>query len=416
MNTFVRSRIARRTCLSVLVTAALVTSGCSTVSDPQPVEKPPPAKVVTEPAPATGGISPNTPAGVGVTDGTLNVVTLTSSGGKQVAGQFAPDRRRWTATEPLEFGETYTWSGGASGAGGQHSPVVGSFTTVEPADQVRGTINIGDDQTVGIAAPLIIDFGTEIKDKAAAERALSIQTSVPTEGAWAWLPDTSDGSRVHWRPKDYWQPGTAVTVNANFFGVPYGDGAYGQQNLSTRFTIGRSQITKADVDSHQIVVIRDGAEVARYDASYGLDSVEDRNTRSGIHIVMGKAASQRMISERYDYDEVHPWAVRVSNNGEFIHSNSGTVGVQGSSNVSHGCVNLSTSDAKKYFDSVLYGDPVEVTNSDVQLSEQDGDIYDWTIPWEKWQTMSALYVPPPPPPPAPPAAPHVPAPVQQKPR
>jgi hypothetical protein len=83
--------------------------------------------------------------------------------------------------------------------------------------------------------------------------------------------------------------------------------------------------------------------------------------------------------------------VRISNNGEFIHENPFTVGIQGSENVTHGCVNLSEASAHAYYDSVLYGDPVEVTNSPIQLSSADGDNFDWTVPWSKWQSMSALH-------------------------
>jgi hypothetical protein len=84
------------------------------------------------------------------------------------------------------------------------------------------------------------------------------------------------------------------------------------------------------------------------------------------------------------------WAVRISNNGEFIHANPASSGAQGSSNVSHGCVNLSTADAQAYYNSAIYGDPVEVTNSGVNLAPSDGDIYDWAIPWGQWQALSAL--------------------------
>ena len=38
--------------------------------------------------------------------------------------------------------------------------------------------------------------------------------------------------------------------------------------------------------------------------------------------------------------------------------------------------------------SAIYGDPVEVTGTDVPLSAEDGDLYDWAVPWEKWVTMS----------------------------
>ena len=97
-----------------------------------------------------------------------------------------------------------------------------------------------------------------------------------------------------------------------------------------------------------------------------------------------------MTSAQYGYDVMEKWAVRMSNNGEFIHANPASSSAQGSSNVTHGCVNLSLGDAKAYYDSALYGDPVEVTGTPVQLSPADGDISDWTIPWEQWKGMSAL--------------------------
>jgi len=28
-----------------------------------------------------------------------------------------------------------------------------------------------------------------------------------------------------------------------------------------------------------------------------------------------------------------------------------------------------------------------VTGTSVKLSEADGDLYDWAIPWDQWQTM-----------------------------
>ena len=65
--------------------------------------------------------------------------------------------------------------------------------------------------------------------------------------------------------------------------------------------------------------------------------------------------------------------VRIENNGEFIHANPKTDGVQGSENVTHGCVNLSTDNAEQYFQTAIFGDPVEVTNSPIPLTMSDGD-------------------------------------------
>ena len=375
-------------------------------------EPPPPkpsAKILSQPGNGTGNVNPSQAAGIDIQSGSLTDVTLTSSDGKKVAGQMASNRQNWTATEPLEFGKAYTWSGSATGADGKRTAVAGTFHTVTPARLVHGQLNIDDNQNVGVAAPIVIEFDSHVDNKAEVEKKLSVQTSTPTEGSWAWLPDTSEGSRVHWRPKDYWRSGTSVTVNAPLLGVDLGGGAFGKENMSSNFTIGRNQVVKGDTKSHQMVIERDGKEAARYDASYGMDSDPRRATRSGIHVVNAKAATQRMRSPEFGYDVVMPWAVQINNNGEFIHTNTESVGSQGASNISHGCINLNAANGKEYFESALYGDPVEITGSSYQLSADDGDIYDWTIPWDQWRTMSALN--PPQAPAAPPTQAPAPAPM-----
>jgi lipoprotein-anchoring transpeptidase ErfK/SrfK len=348
-----------------------------------------PATLTYAPASGASGIDPTKPATVTVQDGTLDEVTLTGPDGKPVEGKLDADRTSWSSSTDLRYDTVYTWGGTATGQAG---PVAlqGSFTTLKPAKIVRGVLNIGDDRTVGIAAPIRIQFNAHVDDRAAAERALSVTTSVPVEGSWGWLPDEGGGSRVDWRPKEYWPANTEVTVTADLFGVPYGGGSYGAADVTSTFTIGRAQIVKADATSHHMVVIRDGQQVADFPASYGLDSDPDRNTRSGIHVVTEKFTDKRMVSERYGYDLVEKWAVRISNNGEFVHANPASASAQGSSNVSHGCINLSVEDAKTYYDTALYGDPVEVTGTQVPLSAKDGDIWDWTLSWDQWKALSAL--------------------------
>lgn len=90
------------------------------------------------------------------------------------------------------------------------------------------------------------------------------------------------------------------------------------------------------------------------------------------------------------YSTPTEYAVRIHNNGEFIHAAPWSVGSQGRTNVSHGCVNLTTARAKEYYDSAIYGDPVEVKNSSVDLSKNASDISDWVYSWEEWQELSAL--------------------------
>jgi lipoprotein-anchoring transpeptidase ErfK/SrfK len=355
-----------------------------------PVEEGPVAKVTVMPAADSADLSPTAPVSVRVEDATLRDVALTNANGKLVAGLLSPDATAFTVTEPLGYGATYTWSGTAVGTDNKPVPVAGSFTTIEPQSTTSAQVQIADGQTVGIAAPIILQFDDNITDKAAVERALFVTTNPPTVGSWAWLPDDSGGSRAHWRPQNYWVPGTTVHLDAKLYGVDFGDGAYGASDLTSDFAIGRSQIVEAEATSHRMQVIRDGAVIFDFPVSYGQGNEARNVTRSGIHVVSEKHEDFRMSNPPFYENVRERWAVRISNNGEFIHANPETTGVQGSSNVTNGCINLSPEDAAAYFPTALYGDPVEVTGTRIDLSAADGDIYDWTIDWPTWLSMSAM--------------------------
>lgn len=358
-------------------------------ADSAPANAAPVAQVIETPAPDARNVSPVEPVSVQVSQGTLENVTLTNAAGKPVQGVLSPDRTSFTVTEPLGYDAKYTWAGTALGSDGKTVPVAGSFTTLAPVTQTSVRTNIGDGQVVGIGAPIILQFDGPIADKAAVEKALHITTDPPTVGSWAWLPD-DNGARVHWRPQNYWVPGTAVHVDAKLYGVDFGGGAYGAGDVSLNFSIGRSQIVKANAPSHRMQVVRDGVTIMDIPVSYG-EGNENRNvTRSGIHVVTEKHEDFLMSNPPYYENVRERWAVRISNNGEFIHANPLTVGVQGASNVTNGCINLSLSDAEEYFGTAMYGDPVEVTGTRIDLSAADGDLYDWAIDWPTWRSMSAL--------------------------
>ncbi|RRQ29563.1 L,D-transpeptidase [Rhodococcus sp. Eu-32] len=375
--------------LAALVAGCTIGSdGGSTGSAASTTEAPPVAKVTQNPTDGAEDVSPIAPISVSVANGTLNEVTLTNPSGKVVQGALAPDKASYTITEPLGYGSEYTWAGEAIGTDGKTVDVEGSFTTVEPDSRTSVSTNIGDGQEVGIAAPIILQFDQSIEDKAAVEQRLTVTTNPPTPGAWAWFPD-DNGSRVHWRPTNYWAPGTTVSVQANLYGVDYGGGAYGADDVTLDFTIGRSQIVKAEATSHRMQVVRDGETIMDIPVSYG-EGNETRNvTRSGIHVVTEKHEDFLMSNPPFYENVRERWAVRISNNGEFIHANPLTTGVQGASNVTNGCINLSTEDAQQYFGTAMYGDPVEVTGTSIDLSAADGDLYDWAIDWPTWESMGA---------------------------
>jgi lipoprotein-anchoring transpeptidase ErfK/SrfK len=344
------------------------------------------ATVTAQPGNGTSDASPKGPITMSVADGTIASVQLSNPDGKPVKGDLSADKRTWTASEALGYGKAYTWSGTATGANGQQVPITGSFTTVKPRRQESGTLNVGDDKTYGIAMPIALTFDNKVTDKTAVEKALKVETSVPTEGSWAWLDDRT----VHWRPKEYWKPDTKVTVTAGLYGTSFGNGVYGKADVSSKFTIGREQTITADTKTHRLIIKRGGQVINDFPASYGLDSDPGRNTKSGIHVVMEKYEIKKMTNQKYHYEDVPvPWAVRISNNGEFIHGYAGSISAQGNRNVSHGCANLSPANAKIYYDMAMMGDPVEVTGTSQQLSAADGDYYDWAISWDQWTAKSA---------------------------
>ena len=191
---------------------------------------------------------------------------------------------------------------------------------------------------------------------------------------------------MHWRTRDYYPAGTKVHVDAKLYGVPFGDGAFGAQDSTLSFEIGRRQVVIAEASSHRIQVLdAQGAVIMDFPCSYGEGDVDRNVTRSGIHVVTEKYEDFYMTNPAAGYANIRErFAVRISNNGEFIHANPASSGAQGNTNVTNGCINLSTEDAQQYFNSAIYGDPVEVTGTRLQLSYADGDIWDWAIPWNEW--------------------------------
>jgi len=349
-----------------------------------------PVVVTADPVFGTGGLPPTAPVTITVAHGRITALQVTSPQGAALTGAMSPDGTSWTLAEPLGYGTIYTVSGTATGADGEPVPITGTYTTVTPAGEVTTGISPAPGSTVGVAAPVIVTLDHAPADRALIERHVHITTTPQVQGGWAWVQhDGQDHPSLDWRPKDYWPTGTRVHVESDLYGLDLGGGLFGGDNATSDFTIGRNQVVLADASSHLFVVQRGGRTVATYPASFGSgDLIGDpsRVTRSGIHVVMDKQETTLMSIPADGYVP-EKWAVRISDNGEFIHQNQDTVAAQGTTNVSHGCINLSADNARAYYDSAIYGDPVQVTGTSVALSAADGDIYDWAIPWQQWQTL-----------------------------
>jgi len=374
-------------CSLMLLAVVLVASGTAAGDTAAPSLDPRPARVLLEPRAGAASVAPSGRIAASVTGGAIETIELVDGENARVPGRPSADRTSWRADAPLAYGGTYTWSGSAAGADGQRVPIAGSFATVEPKRLAKARLNVADGETYGVAMPVAVTFNDPVSDRAAVERALSVRTSTPVEGGWAWMSDTS----VHWRPRAYYPAHTLVSVSANLFGLHLGNGTYGASDLHTTFSIGRSYVLRGDTGEHRLRAFADGVQVGDYAASYGLDSDPRRVTRSGVHVAMTRHSSYLMNSETFGYTDFPvKWAVRISNNGEFTHAAPWSRGAQGRRNVSHGCINLSVTDARAVFDTIRAGDPVEITGSSRQLGARDGDYHDWAIPWDEWRTRSAL--------------------------
>ncbi|HWC23815.1 MAG TPA: Ig-like domain-containing protein [Flexivirga sp.] len=347
---------------------------------------------------AAGLVNGSVPFGAPVTltaSVRLRSLTVQDGDGRTVDGKLARSGTSWTSAGLIGPDVCWSWTAITSKGASSHGTVASTAAT----RTVRATANIGVDRTVGVAAPIVVNFSAQVTDNAAVEKNLQVLMRPagssgpwkPAVGSWAWLPDNAPNSTVHFRTKQYWPAHTEVHVILPLAHLDWGGGVTGVQDLDWHFNIGRSQIVVADARKHNIVIYRDGAKVATYPASYGLNSDPIRNTRSGINIVTDKQQTVEMKSKRYHYDEIEHWAVRFNNNGQFIHANPDTVEQQGKTNVSHGCINLSTANGKAYYMTAIYGDPVDVRGTKVKLADTRTELYDWALSWKQWTALSALH-------------------------
>lgn len=366
-------------------------SSSSSTSSGSPSPRPE-AEVKVSPARGATGVMPDDTIDVQVLRGDLEKVTVTGPEGHEVDGKS--EGETWASTSRMRPATEYTVAVTAEGPEGGSTTQRSTFTTHEP--EVTATYGVVyDGQTVGVGMPVSIQFDSEVTDakyRKAIEKAVSVKTSPRTEGSWGWL----DNRQLMWRPKDYWEPGTKVTVDAPLTGFRTGEDKWVGQDASGSMTVGREQKTTVDIADHEMTVTRGGAKVKSYPVSSGKPGKETE-TRSGTKLVINKQREMTMDSSTVGIDEGEPgyykvdtdYNVRVTWTGEFIHSAPWSVGSQGSSNVSHGCVNMAPGNAQWFYENSLPGDPVDFTGSERQFLPTEG-IGVWQYSWAQWQEQSAL--------------------------
>jgi lipoprotein-anchoring transpeptidase ErfK/SrfK len=330
--------------------------------------------------------------GFKISGGKVTTVALKGADGKAVSGALRDDGSAWVPSKPLKIKQRYEASVTAVDAAGQTTGVTTSFTTMGAPARKTGTgLYLFDDHTYGVAMPVVAEFtpGIKKKDRAAVQQRMFVQTDPPQPGAWSW---TSTGTQAYYRAPEFWQPGTKLTVRLALGGLPTGGGRYGDQDRAATGKIGRSLVMKVENKTKKMTVVENGVAIKTMPVSLGKPSTP---SSSGTMVVMAKYAST--IFDTTDegpngYKINIDYAQRLTWSGQYIHSAPWSVGDQGRRNVSHGCVNLSPSNARWLFGKTLIGDPITVQGTGDELVYGNGWT-PWDVSWKEFVKGSALPVP-----------------------
>ncbi|MFN3600543.1 MAG: Ig-like domain-containing protein [Dietzia sp.] len=387
-----RSHIA----LAAVFAGALVLTGCTIgaggADEVQVAEAPPEPAAVIDLSVQDGSsdANPAEPVVLTASDGRLDTVVMRNPEGVEVQGEFNPDLTEWRTTEDLGYGRQYTLESTAADEAGLVTRKNVTFSTLTPRIMTAAYLTTGMSATVGIGQPVAVMFDEPIADRRAAQDNIHVRTEPEVEGAFYWVSN----QEVRWRPAEYWAPGTTIDVHVDIYGEDLGDGMYGQEDARSDFQIGDAVISRVDDSTKQIVIERNGEVVKTMPTSMGKP---DTPTPNGTYVIGEKLASMVMDSSTYGVPVDSPegyrtpvqYATRMSYSGIFVHAAPWSVWAQGSQNVSHGCLNVTTADAKWFYDNAKRGDIFEVSGTvGPTLPGWDG-LGDWNVPWETWKAGNA---------------------------
>jgi lipoprotein-anchoring transpeptidase ErfK/SrfK len=323
-----------------------------------------------------------------VQNGALTSVAVHAPGVGAIDGSFNKTRTRWKSTQTLA--PSLKLQTNVSYVDLAHHTFTRTLHLRTPAAKhhVTALLSPGGGDTVGVGSPVVVTFSRPIptSKRAAVENALSVKATPAVVGAWHWMSD----QEVHWRPPSYWKTGTKVVLSSDLQNVNFGHGVWGAVGRHhTSFVIGASHISEVDIATHEMYVYNNGKLIKTFPVSTGRASLP---TMDGVHIAIEKSRVVDMNSATVGipqgspgyYNEIVYWDVRISDGGEFVHAAPWSVAQQGHINVSHGCVNLSPTNAEWFYDWSLRGDVVDVYAGVRPPSATDPGTADWNMSWKKW--------------------------------
>ncbi|MCD0483018.1 Ig-like domain-containing protein [Streptacidiphilus sp. ASG 303] len=332
---------------------------------------------------------------VTVAKGKLTSVKVTSESGAAVAGALAADGSSWTPADSLNTGVKYRVEAHAKDAKNLEAVENATFTTLTPANTFIGYFNTEQGQTYGVGMIVSLRFNKPIANRKDVLGHIKVTANPAVDVVGHWV----DGQRLDFRPKDYWAPGTQVTLGLRLNGVQGSPGVYGVQSKDVKFSIGRSQVSLVDAEKHTMTVRKNGAVLRTIPISAGSPQ---NTTYNGRMVISEKYTETRMNGDsvgfkgEYDIKDV-PHAMRLTTSGTFVHGNYwGRPDIFGAENTSHGCVGLRDAKGAKdpgtpgawFFSHSLIGDVVEVVHSHDRTVDPFNGINGWNMDWSQWTAGS----------------------------
>jgi lipoprotein-anchoring transpeptidase ErfK/SrfK len=356
------------------------------------------AGLTIAPASGTTGVPLDAPVSVTSTSGTLASVKVVSASGAALTGAIQPGTDKWVSSGALTASTTYSVTADITG-GGYTAEQTSTFTTLTPKYQVEASLFPSSGMTVGVGQPIVVNldhYVTSDAGRRALEARFTVTESQPVPGGWYWFSP----EELHFRPQSYWPAHEQISISANLNGLDLGNGRWGVGTVTDSFTIGDARISYVNLDTERMVVTLNGKTLYTFPISGGSPQYP---TMDGDHIVLDRQSVVHMVSstvgipvhspngyDEYVYEDVH-----ISDSGEYVHAAPWSVGSQGYTNVSHGCVNLSPANATTFFGFSRVGDVVEVTGSPRPPATGDHGVMDWSTPWSDWTPGNVVPLNPP---------------------
>ncbi|WP_411069577.1 Ig-like domain-containing protein [Streptomyces sp. cmx-4-25] len=381
-------RTSRPTLAAVALAVSLTACSAGAADkDPAAQSPAPPAKVTVVDRAA------GKPVTVTATGGKLTTVRVTDAKGEPLTGRTDANGTRWTSDRKAAPGAAYTVEITSRGTDGKETTTRSPFSTPAPGKVNKLTLAPGKNTTVGIAHPLSIVFDLPVTKKADVERQLEVTTSNGTEGSWGWVKDWSGRDRADWRPKEYWKPGTKVSLKADLDGTDSGGGWF-VRDYATGFTVGDARVVKVDLDSHELTVRQNGGTIRTIPVSGGTPGGDKRSWR-GTAVLMAKEGTINMNSETVGlgdaYDKMVDYSMRLTWSGMYAHAAPWNARYFGNANHSSGCIGMSDENAAALYSLVKPGDPFEIKGAETKGTVAEGNGYGaWNVSWADWKAKSAL--------------------------